>query len=309
MLNSLRPALASLLILMSVVLAGCAPRKPVSSTSPLSSTSPSFRLISINRIPLLLSPAVPAQNPNDTSITFTVAANSDAPLVANTCLVTKGMFRVERNSLDSDFRVVLPPPNRWRASTIGLDETDIIDQLYSFLAAVDQSERAGCFKTTNGEARDSILQNVPTRSSDSLFNAYGYRIERSGVNLKSNLRLKVERAYFSSSDRSDKNYLGLSDVLFDVTPNSDGSLRFQKSQPIHYSPTSLAQIDHEGSRDLAILDLKPRKHYRILFYAHHVPTDQSFSAALIGADDARSLGSGRRNNARRCQRLLRIVSP
>jgi hypothetical protein len=199
------------------------------------------------------------------------------------------MFRVERDSLDSDFRVVLPPPNRWRASTIGLDETDLIDQLYSFLAAVDQSERAGCFTTTNGQARDSILQNVPTRLSDSLFNAYGYRIERSGVNLKPNLRLKVERAYFSSSERSDKNYIGLSNVFFNVTTNSDGSLRFQQTQPIHYSPDSLAQTDHEGSRDLAILDLKPRKHYRVLFYAHHVPTDQSFTAALIGSDDSARL--------------------
>jgi len=199
------------------------------------------------------------------------------------------MFRVERDSLDSDFRVVLPAPNRWRTSTIGLDEIDIIDQLYSFLAAVDQSEHAGCFKTANGQARDSILQNVPTRPSDSLFSAYGYRIERSGVNLKPNLRLKIERAYFSGTERSDKDYIGLSNVLFDVTPNSDSSLHFQQTQPIHYSPDSLTQTDREGSRDLAILDLKPRKHYRVLFYSHHVPTDQSFSAALIGSDDSARL--------------------
>ena len=35
---------------------------------------------------------------------------------------------------------------------------------------------------------------------------------------------------------------------------SDGSIHFQQSQPIHYSPDSLAQTDHEGSRDLAILE-------------------------------------------------------
>ena len=139
------------------------------------------------------------------------------------------------------------------------------------------------------QARDYILQNVPTPPAGSLFNAYGYVLERSGVNLKPNLRLKIERAYFSSSEKSDKNYLGISDVLFDVTTNSDGSLRFQQAQPIHYSPDSLAQTDHEGSRDLAILDLKPQKHYRVLFYTHQVPTDQNFSAALIGADDSARL--------------------
>jgi hypothetical protein len=210
------------------------------------------------------------------------------------------MFRVERDSLDSDFRIVLAPPNRWPFGAIGIDEIDVIDQLYTFLAAVDQSERAGCFTATNGQARDFILQNVPTRPSDSLFNAYGYRIERSGVNLKPNLRLKVQRAYFSGSERSDKNYLGQSDVLFDVTTNSDGSLRFQQAQPIRFSPDSLSRTDREGSRDLAILDLKPQKHYRVLFYAHHIPTDQSFSAALIGANDSDRLDQfeqGRRADA------------
>jgi hypothetical protein len=196
------------------------------------------------------------------------------------------MFRVERDSLDSDFRVVLAPPNRWPFGAIGIDETDVIDQLYDFLAAVDLAERAGCFKATDGQARDYILENVPTRPSDSLFNAYGYRIERSGVNLKPNLRLKVERAYFSSSERSDKNYLGVSDAIFDVTSDTESSLRFKQAQPIQYAPTTLAQTDREGSRDLGILDLKPQRHYRILFYAHHIPTYQSFSAALIGLNDS-----------------------
>jgi hypothetical protein len=202
------------------------------------------------------------------------------------------MFRLEQDAAAKKLHVVLPPPKNWlfgSANSSASNETDIIYQLYSFLAAIDEADRAGCFAASNTPARDSILQNDPTRPSDSLFNAYGYRIERSGVNLKSNLRLKVERAYFSSSDKSDKNYLGLSDVLFDVTPDSDGSLRFRQPQPIHYSPTSLAQIDHEGSRDLAILNLKPHKHYRVLFYAHQVPTDQNFSAALIGSDDSARL--------------------
>ena len=174
-------------------------------------------------------------------------------------------------------------------NVVASDENDIIDSLYAFLAAVDEAERAGCFASTDTQARDHILHNVPTRPSDSLFNAYGYRIERSGVNLKPDLRLKVERAYFSASEKSDKNYLGVSTVLFDVTPNSEGLFRFQQAQPIHYSPDSLAQIDREGSRDLAILDLKPQKHYRVLFYTHQVPTDQNFSAALIGADDSARL--------------------
>jgi hypothetical protein len=281
-------ASARLFVFLSLtcfILTGCPARKPISSTS----TSPAFHLKPDTGSSLLLSPNIPAQQPLSTSVSFKLAANSNAPTAANACLITKGMFRVERDSIDSDFRVVLPPPHRWLSGNGGLDEIDIIDQLYSFLDAVDKSERAGCFTTTNGQTRDSILQNIPTRPSDSLFNAYGYRIERSGVNLKPNLRLKVERAYFSTGERSDKNYLGVSTVLFDVTANPDGSLRFQQAQQIRYNPESLSQTDHEGSRDLAVLDLKPQNHYRVLFYTHQVPTDQNFSAAIIGSDDSTRL--------------------
>ena len=202
------------------------------------------------------------------------------------------MFRLEQDAAAKKLHVVLPPPKNWlfgSANSSASNETDIIDQLYSFLAAIDEADRAGCFAASNTPARDSILQNVPTRPSDSLFNAYGYRIERSGVNLKPNLRLKVERAYFTGSERSDKNYLGQSTVLFNVASTPGGLLQFQQSQPLRYSPDSLSQTDHEGSRDLAILNLKPHKHYRVLFYAHQVPTDQNFSAALIGSDDSARL--------------------
>jgi hypothetical protein len=276
------------LFLTCLVLAGCPAHKPISSIS----TSPSFHLKSVAGDSLLLSPNIPAQQSAEVPVSFTLVANSEAPATTNTCSISEGAFQIKRDSTDSNLHVVLPPPKIWlfgSANSSSSDEANIIDQLYSFLSAIDQSERAGCFATSDTRARDYILQNVPTRPSDSLFNAYGYRIERSGVNLKPNLRLKIERAYFSTPEKSDKNYLGVSTDLFDITKNPDGSLAFHQSQPIRYSPDSLAQTDHEGSRDLAILNLKPQKFYRVLFYTHQVPTDQNFTAALIGADDSTHL--------------------
>jgi hypothetical protein len=207
-------------------------------------------------------------------------------------VITQGLFRLEPDAANKMLRIVLPPPNEWlfgSTNSSRADESDIIDSLYSFLAATDQADRAGCFADKNTSAHDYILQNIPTRPSDSLFNAYGYRIERSGVNLKPNLRLKVERAYFSSAEKSVKDYLGISTVFFDVTTTSDGSLHFQQAQPIRYNPDSLSQTDHEGSRDLTLLELKPQKFYRVLFYTHQVPTDQNFTAALIGSNDSAHL--------------------
>jgi hypothetical protein len=268
-------------ILICFILAGCPARKPVTSTAP------SFRLASVNGKSLLLSPAIPAQRPLGLSISLTLSANKELSAIPSACSIARGLFSVEQDPSDSNFHVSLAPPNKWLGPNILIsDEIDVFEQLYDFLADVDAAERAGCFAAAESPVRDYILLSVPTPPADSLFNAYGYRIERSGVNLKPDLRLKVERAYFSSAEKSDKNYLGISSVFFGVTKDSEGWVRFQQSQALQYSPESLSQSDHEGSRDLAILDLKPQTHYRVLFYTHQVPTDQSFSAALIGANDS-----------------------
>jgi hypothetical protein len=282
------------LALICIILAGCPSRKPITSTSP------SYRLLSIDGGSLLLSPNIPAQQSTDSPISFALDAKNDPATSPSICSASEEPFRLEQDPHNKSLRVVLPPPKTWLfgfKNSSGSDENNTIESLYSFLTDIDRAQAANCFASTRVQARDFILQSIPTRPSDSLFNAYGYRIERSGVNLKPSLRLKVERAYFRSGEGGDsvKNYLGVSDVLFDVTsdnaapdnpaPDNTGALHFQQVRPIQYSPDSLVQTDQEGSRDLALLNLKPKNHYRVLFYTHQVPTDHNFSAAIIGADD------------------------
>jgi len=282
----------TLFLLMSHLLiffpVGCASRKS------LSSTSPSYRLEPVDGGSLLLSPNIPAPQSPDAPVSVTLDSKREASADRNTCTASEGTFRMEQEPYSPHIRIVLPPPKKWLfgfQNSSGTEENNTIESLYAFLADVDRAEGAGCFAATNGQARDYILQSIPTRPSDSLFNAYGYRLERSGVNLKPNLRLKVDRAYFSSGENSVKNYLGVSDVLFDVTTDADRSLRFQQVHAIQYSPESLSEKDQEGSRDVAILGLKAKMHYRVLFYTHQVPTDRNFSAAIIGANDTVRLDS------------------
>ena len=278
------------LAFLCVFIAACPPRKQITSNAP------AFRLQLFNGRPLLFSPAIPAQQPFGQPILLKLAANNESPPTSLACSISRGMFRLERDPGDSDFQAVIAPPNKWLGPNFLVsDETDALEQLYIFLGYIDEADRAGCFAPSQIHARDYILQNVPTPPAASLFNAYGYRIERSGVDLKPNLRLKIERAYFSSPEKSDKNYLGVSSVFFDVATDSQGSVRFQQAQALQYSPASLAQSDHEGSRDLGILALKPQKYYRVLFYTHQVPTDRNFSAALIGADDSSRLDQFEQN--------------
>ncbi len=230
--NAVFPTLPHILICFALI--GCAPRKPIVSTAP------SFHLQSVSGSSLLLSPNIPTQQSLDTSVSFALAANTEAPTASNACSTTNGMFRVERDPTNQNLRVVLPPPNRWlfgSTNSSSADENNIIDSLYSFLAATDQSDRSGCFADKNISAHDYILQNIPTRPSDSLFNAYGYRIERSGVNLKPDLRLKIERAYFTSTEKSVQRL----------------SRRQHRPLRRHHKPRRLAQIS-AGSTD----PLQPR---------------------------------------------------
>lgn len=272
--------------LICVAIAGCPPRKQITSNAP------AFRLKSAYGHSLLLSPAIPADQSLNASIALKLGAASEVPVMSHACSISKGMFRLERDPDDSNFRIVLPPPDKWIGPSVFIsDEPDLIDLLYSFLAAVDEAERARCFAPSSTPARDYIRQSVPIRLTDSIFNGYDYQIERIGGNLKPGLRLKLERAYFNGGDRSDKNYLGISTVFFEVTKDSGGLIRFQEAQPIQYSPAALAQTDQEGPRDIAVLDLPPQKNYRVLFYMHKVPTDRNFSAALIGSDDSTRLDS------------------
>jgi hypothetical protein len=285
MANPFRSARALFLVLPHVFifcLAGCASRKPVSSISP------SYRLESVDGGSLLLSPNIPVPQSPDAPISLTLDGKRDASADRSTCTASEGTFRMEQEPHNPHIRIVLPPPKEWLfgfQNSSSAEENYTIESLYAFLGDVDRAEGAGCFAATNDQARDYILQSIPTRPSDSLFNAYGYRLERSGVNLKPNLRLKVERAYFRGGEDSVRNYLGVSDVLFDVTTDAGRMLRFQQVHAIQYSPGSLAQTDHEGSHDLAILDLEAQTHYRVLFYTHQVPTDRNFAAAIIGTND------------------------
>lgn len=168
-----------------------------------------------------------------------------------------------------------------------------METFYSFIADLDRSQLLGCFASNAPAIRDYMLQSVPMKPSDSLFNAYGYLMERSSIDLKRGLRLKIERAYFrpaapGEEDHAVKNYLGVSSSFFDVEDDR-GKIRFKQVGAIQYSPESLEKEGAEGSRDLDLRKLLGQPQYRLLFYTLVVPKDQGISAAVIGASNANEL--------------------
>jgi len=213
------------------------------------------------------------------------------------CSAERGPFRVEQGKKElGSIEIELPAPERWLSDLQGRTEPDSseeVEALDAILADVDRLQQEGCFAQTTIPIRDFILQSVPMRPNESFYNAYGYRIGRSGVDLKPGIRLKIERAYFRSpaageEEHEEQNFLGLSTVYFDVEA-SDNKIRFQQAGNIRYSPASLGEMVQEGSRDLALSSLSPEPSYRLFFYTYFVPEKHKRSAVIIGGKSASQL--------------------
>jgi hypothetical protein len=276
------------------ILAGCASRRTVSSTS----TSTSFQLRSLKTGPVLFAPTIPESQAINAPVKLMIDRGDSPPSVFDACSIKDDPFGlVLTGDNRSAFQIVLPTPERWLSDSQNgsqANQGDIIETFNSFLADLDRLQLMGCFASTSSPVRDYTLQSIPMRPSDSLFNAYGYLIERGGLDLKTDLRVKIERAYFSATATGEeqhtvKKYLGVSTSNFDVEQTGGGKLRFQQIGDIKYSPETFATGGEEGNRDVGLRELPQRTHYRLLFYTYLVPTEQDISAAIIGADSGAQL--------------------
>jgi hypothetical protein len=270
----------------SMFLLGCAPKKPIASTQP------SFRVETFHHDALLFAPTIPASQSSTAPVRLNFKSNANSPLPPSKCSAESGPFRLQP-AIDQPAvtQITLPAPERWLGVLQGLPEADgadDFDSLYSFLAALDRFQQTGCFPSDTTPARDYVLQSLPMKPAASLFNAYGYLLGRSGLDLKPGLQIKIVRAYFrpaspGEEEHAIKNYLGLSTIIFDVEHGDAGKVRFHQIGNAQYAPESLAQASEEGNHDGALRDLTRGPYYRVLFYTYLVPKEHRIAAAIIGA--------------------------
>ena len=282
----------SWLLFVSVIHVGCGPKRPISSAQT------SFRLQPLNSSSVLFAPTVPESQAIDAPITLSLNGSSSLVASSPSCTTQKGPFELDHGKGDpAPIQIVLPAPEKWLRDLEKGSQAeggDVLEAFYSFIADLDRLQLLGCFASNTPSIRDYMLQSVPMKPSDSLFNAYGYLMVRGGLDLKPGLRLKIERAYFRPAAPGEeahavKNYLGVSSSFFDVEQDDQGKIRFQQVGAIHYSPESLEKDGGEGSRDLDLRELLSQPHYRLLFYTFVVPEEQGISAAVIGASNADEL--------------------
>ena len=266
-----------------------------------------FRLKSVNGDSVLLTPPIPEGQHEYASIKLTLTSSPSPPGLH--CSAERGPFRIEqekngRNSVD----ITIPSPATWLSDLegrLGSPGENGIETLFAILADLDKLRETGCFANTKLSIRDSILQSLPMKPTDSLFNYYGYLADRSWPDLTPGMRLKIERAYFQPAEvgeeeHSAKLFLGLSTAYFNLQLASNGKIRFHQKGTARYTPASLTHRLQDGTSDLGVSSIPPERHFRLLFNTYFVPEKHTRSTAIIGATYApfslkRSLRAGQRS--------------
>jgi hypothetical protein len=282
-----------LALLLSTMLTsvGCSARRPIATIGP------AFRLQSVNGESVLLSPSIPEHNPSDSAIDVKMNLTSPVAPPETNCLAEEGPFRVELTKQHPDsIQITLPPTDRWIGDVSGVADPDgdAVEALYALLTKLDRLQQEACFGDAGFTIRDFILQSLPMKPSESLFNFYGYRADRSGLDLKPGIRLKIDRAYFRPAKipeeaQAVQNFAGLSTVNFDVESSNDGKIHFRRIGDVRFNPASLKAQFQDESQESELLSIPPEFRYRLIFYTLLVSKERKLSAAIVGASSASQL--------------------
>jgi hypothetical protein len=283
--------LLALFLLTALTSVSCSARRPIGATG-----NP-FRLKSVDGEPVLFSPSIPDSNSNNSAINITMNVPSPDASGGTNCLAEEGPFRVELAGKHADsVQITLPSTERWLEDVNGLvgPDGDAVEALYVVLAKLDQLQQGECFHGAGSMIRDFILQSLPMKPPESLFNYYGYRPDRSSLDLKPGMRLKIERAYFRPVETTQEahaaqNFEGLSTVNFDVESGNDGKIRFRRIGDVRFRPASLKGQVQDESQQLELTGILPEFHYRLVFYTLLVSKERKLSASVVGASSASQL--------------------
>lgn len=274
-----------------LVLVSCSARTPIAPAY-----AP-FRLEAVRgEDSLLFTPAIPQANTGHAPITL-LLKSTNAPSSLR-CFAERGYFRLKQAENDPrSVQITIPSPETWLddlEGRLGNRSDDGTEALFEILGDLDKLEDQGCFSHTKVSIRDLILESLPMKPGDSLFNLYGYLAGRSGLDLKAGLRLKMERAYFRAAEPGEqehapKLFLGVSTAYFNVLLSSGGKLRFRQHGTITYKPPSLIHRVHDENSDLGLSSIPEESHFRLIFKTYLVPQEHSRSAAILGAKKSSQL--------------------
>jgi hypothetical protein len=284
-------SLSALLLLFVLISAGCAARRPAAAAEP------AFRLGSVYGEPVLFAPPTPESDPNGSGINVKLEIPTQVASTGTSCLAANGPFHIQMaESHPPSVQIALPSPERWIGDFQGLfdPEGDAVAALYRFLIQLDQLQQAGCFGEGDPVIRDFIMQSLPVEPRESLFSYYGYRPNRSGLDLRPGMRLKIQRAYIRAArngeeGQASKDSGGVSTVYFDVKSTSDGKIQFGRVGDVRFTPRMLGREFRNTGLETELAGISLELKYRLVFYTLLVSKEQKLATAILGARTASQL--------------------
>lgn len=284
-------SVSALLLVFGLVSAGCSARRLVAGIEP------PFRLGSVYGQPVLFAPSTPETNPNSSGIGVKLEVPSHVASTGADCLAVNGPFHVQMaGKQPASVQIILPSPERWISDFHGLigPEGDAGADLYGVLAKLDRLQRAGCFGEDDSVIRDFILQSLPIEPRESLFSYYGYRPNRSGLDLRLGMRLKIQRAYLRDSKDGEEGQAsagsgGVSLLYFNVESESDEKIQFRRAGDVRFTPRALGREFRNTGLEMELAGIPVERNYRLVFYTLLVSKEQKLATAVLGASTSSQL--------------------
>ena len=273
------------------LLLGCRARAPVRLVSPIGS----YRVEKINDQRLVLPPPTLSDGSTAESIQLRFRVAQQKAVRPEICSLSSGPFQFLFKKGSRDVTLRMPSVDDW-ANTLEnwrYETGDVIQQdLEQLLRSVQDLELKGCLAAGTGVAiRNLVRESIPMRPDQGLFNSYGYRPGKSGIDLKPGTQLRIDRTYLrdTAGVMSLANYLGVGVVYYQVAEDRDRWIQLHLTSHTYSSP-EVERERRQGAPDLEVAEAVGRMPlYRLFFYNLYVPARIRRVALIVGAADTGTL--------------------
>jgi len=254
-----------------------------------------FKIVHVQNHGLILPPPVsdlPRGEPF--SFKFPVALGASR----NPCSETNDLFNIHVDRKSRQLAITLPSLIIWQ-SILPLweqpDQTETHQKIAAILNAPQLLESQGCLSADSAVTLRQILRDaIPARPGLDLDPSYGSNSAGLGLELKSGVRLKVQRAHFKSpppaaGERSITDLAGISTVYYECVLDSRERIGFGKPTIQFDSDTLRARLAKGWEDTQFARQARPEPIYRLFLLTSFVKKRLKRSALVLGASGVRQM--------------------
>jgi len=248
-----------------------------------------FRIVQSQNRNLILPPPVadlPANEPF--SFRFPVGLGSSR----DNCGDSNELFNIRVDRKKRQLAITLPAIGVWQGILPKWEQPDQIEthqRIAAILNSPQSLEKQGCLSESSAVTLRQILRDaIPSRAGLDLDPSYGYSPAGVGLELKSGVRLKIQRAHFrglrpANGERPFKDLDGISTVYYECQLDSRERILFGKPS-VQYDSDKLKALLTKGWEDTQFArQARPQPIYRLFLFTSFLKKGVKRSALVLGA--------------------------